>query len=230
VCKLLKKDLSLQFAVSVGEVELTPTVLDSYETVMAASMGIDPAFVTATTVPPSESRRRRLLQSDLKIYFIIRVPAENITTVFANLTISNATNITESIDNVTSTFDIAQIMEAVVTQIKSETFQETLVQAIAEAQLVAVVVDTSTVIAEVIKELPPNCPPGKFCVGSDIFNCSGPCQRGSYQTKACTAAVDQVCTTCPPNHFCLGGLHKQICSTCQAGKSVLRPRAARFYI
>jgi hypothetical protein len=207
VCKPLKKDIAIQFAVAAPAIELTPTVLESYSDAVAESMGIDPAYVTASLTPPEQSRRRRLLQSDQKIYFIIRIPAANITEVVANITVSNQTEIP----------DVTQIMETLVTQVQSTTFQEVLAQNIAEAQLVAVVVDTTTVVSTIIKELPPNCPTGKFCVGSDIYDCSGPCPRGSYQTKACNAAADQVCSPCPQGQFCLGGLHRQPCANCSSG-------------
>jgi len=222
LCKELEKNVTVSFALNVPvATNVTESVnLTAYALVVASTLNVDPAFVTVSFTPPDQSlRRRRLLQSEVKLYFIIRIPSINATEVIANYTVSNTTNLTEAIANITETLvpNITLIAEIVAAQVQSTTFQETITQACVEAQLVVAVLDVQTVVATVVVQAPP-CPPNSFCIGSDTFPCSDPCAPGTYKTKNCTAISDQICSPCPAGHFCLGGVHKELCrASCSAG-------------
>jgi hypothetical protein len=221
VCKPLAKNISVSFAMTVPIQNVTVEVLDSYSDAVAASLGIDPKYVTATTTPPSFNARRRLLQvrrllqSNVNIYFIINIPEANVSVVLANSTIQlNTTNVTEALNNVSLVPNITLIAETIVATILTQDFNTTLTQVLTTAQLVVATVDPSTVVSTVVLDVPPNCPPNYFCVGSNWTQCSAPCAPGSIQTKACSVTKDQVCSPCPNGSFCLGGLHQ---ATCRAG-------------
>jgi hypothetical protein len=221
VCKPLAKNISVSFAMTVPIQNVTVEVLDSYSDAVAASLGIDPKYVTATTTPPSFNARRRLLQvrrllqSNVNIYFIINIPEANVSVVLANSTIQlNTSNVTEALNNVSLVPNITLIAETIVATILTQDFNTTLTQVLTTAQLVVATVDPSTVVSTVVLDVPPNCPPNYFCVGSNWTQCSAPCAPGSIQTKACSVTKDQVCSPCPNGSFCLGGLHQ---ATCRAG-------------
>jgi hypothetical protein len=232
VCKPLQKNLTVSFAMAAPIQNVSEVNLTGYAAATAASLKIDPQYVTATLTPPENSlaaRRRllwfrRLLQTNVNIYFIISIPTQNVTAVLANSTvrIENATaNATEAaVANVTAALipNITAIAEAVVAAIKAPEFNTTITEVLAQAQLVVAVVDTATVVSAVVKEAPPNCPTGYYCIGSDYFQCASPCAPGTYQTRACSATANQVCSPCGSGSFCLGGLHKATCaSNCSAG-------------
>lgn len=82
---------------------------------------------------------------------------------------------------------------------------------------------------------PTNCPAGQYVVGDTCQPCTNnsyclggtlttpspctiPCGPSFYETTACTASTNRVCTACPVGSFCLGNTHIANCTTtCSAG-------------
>ena len=226
-CKELQKNVTVAFTISVPAPVVpnvtengTAPVLDLsiYVSVVASTLEINPEFIEISLVPFDQSARRRLLQSGVKLYFRIRIPVENVSTSLANYTAPpNYTETSAEFNSTMQTFEpnITQLVELVSATVQSESFETELTAAFEEAELE--VLDITTAYAVLAVELPP-CPPNSYCVGSDVFPCSDPCSPGTYRTKNCTAASDQICSACPLGHFCLGGVHHQVCrASCPAG-------------
>jgi hypothetical protein len=225
-CKELQKNVTVAFALSIpapipventttNETVIPSVNLDAYKSVVASTMDVNPEFIEVSLTPFDQSLRRRLLQSELKLYFRINIPILNVSVVLANYTSLplNTSNLNETIISIVPNY--TQIVELVVEKVQSQVFEEEIVVALQTAQLE--VIDIVSASAILVVELPP-CPPNSYCVGSDVFPCSPPCLPGTYRTKNCTAASDQTCSACPAGSFCLGGAHAQSCRTsCPAG-------------
>jgi hypothetical protein len=220
-CKELQKNVTVAFTISVPAPVIQNTTnetapeldLSIYKTVVASTLDVNPEFVEVSLVPFDQSARRRLLQSEVKLYFRIKIPVLNVSVSLANYTLNNTESLNETVVSLVP--NVTQLVELVAEKVQSASFEAELVAAFVEAEIE--ILDVSTAYAVLAVELPP-CPPNSYCVGSDVFPCSGPCIPGTYRTKNCTAASDQTCSACPLNHFCLGGIHHQVCrASCPAG-------------
>jgi len=254
MCKELQKNLTVSFAISVPYVPppvvnvsadgngtngtsnatAEPVIdLSIYKSVVAETLAVNPDYVEVSLTPFEQSARRRLLQTDIKIYFRINVPVLNVSVVLANYTvllnssanisseinISSDINITRetAISQIFETINVTQIVEVVSARVQSQEFEDEIVAAFTQLEIEIIEVDTNRALATLTIEMPP-CPPDSYCIGSDVYNCSAPCAPGTYRSRNCTALSDQICSPCTADSYCLGGAHRQECRAhCPAG-------------
>jgi len=233
ICKPLKKDLSVQFEMKVSATETTEEAINTYRLAVAKSLGIDPKYVNVTVAPTATSRRR-MLQSELSFLVVITIPEAEVEMALVNATSVLKYNFTVQLpvleinetmspdNNVTVpsvSINVTEVLKVIVEYVATLTFETAVEEALnVQSPNITVKIVNTTVVAELVREPPPNCPPGMFCVGSDYFDCSEPCEPGTYMTRACSNVGNQICSPCPPNMYCLGGLHNATClSGCDPG-------------
>lgn len=202
VCKELETNVSLGLALNVQSINLTGAQVAGYGTAVANSMGVSPAYASASLQADllQANLRRRLLQTTYSVYVSINMPASNFTVAFANFS-TNSTNITS-------------VAESVLADLKSDAAQSRIAQACQNAQLVVAELDEQSLTYSIVVQFPPNCPEGAYCIGSDVTNCTRFCPPGTYKTKDCYPLGDTVCTPCPAQSFCPGNNLFYRCSTC----------------